>query len=100
MLSNKRNLFSNVIRLIVCNVKAHGTVTCTILIFADWEMARCHGSSFQQIDLAITSVTPLLVNQPFASQSERARDQPLVNLSFSFLSSVSRHLIYFIGIDS
>ena len=57
-----------------------------------------------RIDLAVTS---LLANQPVASESERIRDQSQradmtvqVNLSFSFLSHVSRHLIELIAIDS
>ena len=52
---------------------------------------------FEHIDLAITSQ---LANQPVASESERAGDQCQsavvtrpVNLSFSLLSRVSRHLI-------
>ena len=55
---------------------------------------------FTWIDLAVTS---LLANQPVASESVRARDQwelaamtPRVNLSFSFVSRVSKHLIEFI----
>ncbi len=55
---------------------------------------------FTLIDLAVTS---LLANQPVASESVRARDQwelaamtPRVNLSFSFVSRVSKHLIEFI----
>ena len=61
-------------------------------------------SEFEQTDLAITS---LLANQPVASESERARHQCQraavtlpVNLSFSFLSRISRHLIYFIAVYS
>ena len=57
---------------------------------------------FTWIDLAVTS---LLANQPVASESSRARYQCLhaavtlpVNLSFSFASRVSRHLIYFIAV--
>ena len=45
-----------------------------------------------------------LANQPVASEPERARNQclraavtPQVNLSFSFVSHVFRHLIYFIA---
>ena len=52
-------------------------------------------------------MTSLLANQPVASQSERALDQclhaavtPQVNLSFSFESRVSKHLIEFIAIES
>ena len=59
---------------------------------------------FERIDLAIT---PLLANQPVASEPERVREQcqiaaviPPVNLCFSFLSRFSRHLIDFIAIDS
>ena len=59
---------------------------------------------FTWIDLGLTS---LLANQPVASESERARDQwqcaavtPQVNLSFSFVSRVSKHLIEFIAIGS
>ena len=53
---------------------------------------------FTWIDLAVTS---LLANQPVASESGHARDRclravvtPQVNLSFSFLSRVPRHLNY------
>ena len=55
------------------------------------------------------SLTSLLANQPVASESEGARDQCQhaavtvtlpVNLSVSFLSRVSRHLIDFITVDS
>ena len=59
---------------------------------------------FEQIGLAIT---PLLANQPAASESQRARDQCQiaavtlpVNLSFSFLSRVFSNLIDVIPIDS
>ena len=59
---------------------------------------------FTWIDLAATS---LLANQPVASESGRARDQclpaamtPQVNLSFSFVSRVPRHVIYLIAVDS
>ena len=59
-------------------------------------------SEFTWIDLAVTS---LLANWPFASESGHARDQclraavtPQVNLSFSFVSRVPRHLIYIIAI--
>ena len=55
----------------------------------------------------ITSVSSLLANQLVASKSQRARDHgqstvvtPRGNLSFSFLSHFSRHLIDFIPIDS
>ena len=58
---------------------------------------------FTWIDPAVTSP---LANQPVASESERARDQsqcagvtPQVNLSFSFVSCVSKHLIEFIAIE-
>ena len=59
-------------------------------------------SQFDRIDLAFTS---LLANHLVASESEPAHDQcqsapgtPLVNLSCSFLSHVSRHLLDFIAI--
>ena len=59
---------------------------------------------FTWFDLALTSP---LANQPVASESERVRDQwqcaavtPQVNLSFSFVSCVSKHLIEFIAIKS
>ena len=59
---------------------------------------------FTWIDLALTS---LLANQPVASDSECARDQlqcaavtAQVNLSFSFVSWVIKHLIEFITIES
>ena len=52
-------------------------------------------------------VNDLATDQSAASNWERARDQcqsaaviPPVNLSFSFLSRVSRHLLDFIAIDS
>ena len=52
---------------------------------------------FEWINLAIAS---LLANQPIVSEFECARDQcqsatvtPPVNLNFSFLSRISRHLI-------
>ena len=61
-------------------------------------------SQFARIDLVVTSV---LANRPVASESERARDQcesavvtPPVNLSLSFLSRISRHIIDFIAVDS
>ena len=61
-------------------------------------------SRFERSDLAITS---LLANQPVASESECARDHCQsaavtlqVNLSFSFLSHVSRQSIDFLTIDS
>ena len=57
---------------------------------------------FTWIDLALAS---LLANQPVASESERARDHwqcaamtPQVNLSFSFVSRVSKHAIELIAI--
>ena len=59
---------------------------------------------FERIDLAIAS---LPANQPVASESERAPDPCQsaamtlpVNLRFSFLPRVSRHLIDFIVTDS
>ena len=59
---------------------------------------------FTWIDLALTSP---LADQPVASESERSRDQWQcaavtlhVNLSFSFVSRVSKHLIEFITIES
>ena len=58
---------------------------------------------FERIVFAISSP---LANQPDESKSERARDQwlttvtPPVNLSFSFLSHVSRHYIDLTATDS
>ena len=59
---------------------------------------------FTWIDLALTSP---LANQPVASDSERALDQwqcaavtPQVNVSFSFVSHVSKHLAEFTAIES
>ena len=53
------------------------------------------------------AMTSLLANQLVSSESDRARDQcqsaavtPAVNLSFSFLSHVSTHIIDFIAMDS
>ena len=64
-------------------------------------------SRFEGIDLAITSLLANQLERAHDQESERAYDQsqsgavtPPVNLSFSFLSRVSRHLIDFIAIDS
>ena len=63
-------------------------------------MYRCHEFSLQRIELAITSVSSLVTNQFVASDSQRARNHsqssvvtPRVNMSFSFISRFSRHLI-------
>ena len=68
---------------------------------------RSHILSSQRIGLAITSATSLLANQLVASETEWSRDHGQspavirpVNLSFSFRSHVSRHLIDFIAIGS
>ena len=50
----------------------------------------CHGLSLQRNDLAITSVTSLLANQPVASESERARDQVPSAGQSEFFVPVSR----------
>ena len=51
---------------------------------------------FTWIDLALNS---LLANQPVASEFLRAAVTPQFNLSFSFVSRVSKHLIEFIAIE-
>ena len=63
---------------------------------------RCHGLSLN--GSTMHAMTSLLANQ---LESDRARDQcqsaavtPAVNLSFSFLSHVSTHIIDFIAMDS
>ena len=45
-------------------------------------------------------LNPLLANQPVASEFLRAAVTPQFNLSFSFVSRVSKHLIEFIAIES
>ena len=74
---------------------------CAIVLY------RCHELSLQRIELANTSVSSLLTNQPVASESERARDPSQraavtsqINLSFWFVYRVPRHLIEFIPLDS
>ena len=52
---------------------------------------------FTWIDLALNS---LLANQPVASEFLRAAVTPQFNLSFSFVSRVSKHLIECIAIES
>ena len=63
-------------------------------------MYRCHAFRLQRIELAITLVSSLVINQLVPSDSQRPRDHgqssvvtPRVNLSFSFMSRFSRHLI-------
>ena len=66
------------------DVPLYGEVTVSVSRF-----------EFERIDLAITS---LMANQPVASEQEHTRDQcksaavnPPANLSFLFLSLVSKH---------
>ena len=70
-------------------------------------MKKKRRNAMSQFEIAIMSVISLLANQHVASESGRARDQCQskaltlpVNLSFSFLPRVSRHLYYSIATDS
>ena len=75
------------------------TVVRFLLLGSSAAEHRCHGLSLQRIDIAITSVTPLLANRSVQSETERGRDQCQsvamtrpVNLRYSFLYRVARHL--------
>ena len=82
--------------------------TTTIIILTTYNtegdmVSRCHGLNLSGSTMQILLQ---LANQPVASESERAGDQfqnaaviPPVNLSFSFVSRVSRHLNDVIAID-